>query len=360
MMDMHIDAEAIAREAASKAEQDRARPKPPPPKPLAAISIAELLATDLPLRETILSPWLPAKGLTMIFGPRGIGKTHITLGIAYAAACGGSFLRWTADRPRKVLVVDGEMPAVVLQERMARIVRETDAEPPSPDYLRLLALDLQERGLDISDPADHDALDAIIGDAELIVLDNISTLAKGGKENEAESWSGVQEWALRMRRSGKSVVFIHHAGKGGLQRGTSRREDVLDTVIALRRPDDHEPDQGARFQVHYEKSRGFHGKDAEPFEAKLDAAGWTTRDLADAVMERIIALTEEGLTVRDIASETGISASRVSRIQTKARDAGKILTPPPKTGPKKKGGTVIRLVKDQDGQMTSAEDGDDE
>ena len=76
----------------------------------------------------------------------------------------------------------------------------------------------------------------------------------------------MQEWALEQRRAGRSVAFVHHAGKGGQQRGTSRREDVLDTVIALRKPADHKPDQGARFELHYEKSRGFYGNDAKPFE----------------------------------------------------------------------------------------------
>jgi len=37
----------------------------------------------------------------------------------------------------------------------------------------------------------------------------------------------VQGWLLVLRRRGISVMVIHHAGKSGLQRGTSRREDVL-------------------------------------------------------------------------------------------------------------------------------------
>ena len=54
-----------------------------------------------------------------------------------------------------------------------------------------------------------------------------------------------------LRRRGVSVLIVHHAGKGGEQRGTSRREDVLDTSISLRRPSDYLPTEGARFEVHY-------------------------------------------------------------------------------------------------------------
>ena len=259
----------------------------------------------------------------MIYGPRGIGKTHVTLGAAYALASGGTFLRWRAPKRRRVLVIDGEMPASVLQERLAAIVDRSDTEP-LPDALRFLPVDLLERGLNIS-REDHQAeLDKVIADAEVLLVDNISTLASAGRENEAESWLPVQEWALKQRRAGRSVVFIHHAGKGGNQRGTSRREDVLDTVIALRRPDDYDPAEGARFGVHFEKSRGFHGDDAKPFEAALGINGWTTRDLADADMARVVALAGDGLTTREIANELGAgwSKSRVQRMQAKARTLG--------------------------------------
>ena len=82
------------------------------------------------------------------------------------------------------------------------------------------------------------------------------------------------EWELSLRRQNKSVLLIHHAGKGGTQRGSSRKEDVLDTVMSLRRPPDYSPTQGARFEVHFEKARGFYGPDAEPFEAQLIGREW--------------------------------------------------------------------------------------
>lgn len=286
------------------------------------LSIADLLGTEFPPRETILAPWLPSKGLAMIYGPRGIGKTHLTLGCAYAIASGGQFLRWSAVSPRRVIVIDGEMPAIALQERMTGIADAADKAPASPDHLRLLPMDLQEGGFDLGNEADQRALEPDLEGADVVIVDNISTLAKLGKENEGDSWVPVQEWALEQRRAGRSVLFIHHAGKSGAQRGTSRREDVLDTVIALRRPQDYQADQGARFEVHFEKNRGFHGDDAKPFEAALGAAGWTTRDLADADMARVVALSAEGMSVREIAKEIEMSKSRVDRLLKKAREAG--------------------------------------
>lgn len=295
---------------------------------LRTFNVEMLLRTEFPPRELVLAPWLPAKGLAMIYGPRGIGKTHLSLGIAYAVATGGQFLRWQAPAPRRVLVIDGEMPAVVLQERLATIVNAASAEPPSPDFIRFLPMDMQESSnLDLSDKDSQAALEKVIDGAELLIVDNISTLTAGGPENEAESWLPVQQWALHQRRVSRSVVFIHHAGKGGQQRGTSRREDVLDTVVALRRPSDYQPDEGARFEVHFEKSRGFHGDDAKPFEAALIYGdGWTTRDLADADMARVMALTAEGMSARQIADELGMSKSKVQRMQAKGKAMGAATT----------------------------------
>ncbi|MBW2470952.1 MAG: hypothetical protein JRE18_02625 [Deltaproteobacteria bacterium] len=104
-----------------------------------------------------------------------------------------------------------------------------------------------------------------------MIIDNLSTLVRTGQENDAEGWLSIQAWALAQRAAGRSVLFIHHSGKGGSQRGTSRREDVLDTVINLRQPGDYTPDQGAVFEVHFEKARGIYGDDTKPFEAKRTA-----------------------------------------------------------------------------------------
>jgi len=139
----------------------------------------------------------------------------------------------------------------------------------------------------------------------------------------------VQEWALRQRAKGKAVLLIHHAGKSGTARGTSKREDVLDTVINLRHPSDYSPDKGAVFEVHFEKNRGFHGKDAEPFEAALiqDESGkqcWITRSIEDSNYEKVIRLFNDGLIQKEIATELGISKGFVSRLLKRARDGGQL------------------------------------
>ena len=288
---------------------------------LVLISVEELLATEFPPREMVLSPWLPSKGLAMIYGRRGLGKTHVALGIAWAVATGGSFLRWTAPRQRRVVILDGEMPGEALKARLAEISAKAGVAVPE-GFIRLAAADLQERSINLAEEADQRELEPHLAGADLVIVDNISTLAAYGRENEAESWLPVQTWALGQRRAGRTVLFLHHAGKGGAQRGTSRREDVLDTVIALREPADYQQAEGARFAVHFEKARGFHGRAAEPFEAALGEAGWVMRDAVDAEVERVMALRAEGLSVREVAEELGVARSRVERAIKRGAEPG--------------------------------------
>ena len=88
---------------------------------------------------------------------------------------------------------------------------------------------------------------------DVTILDNLSTLRFSGRENEADSWSTVQRWLLNMRGQGKTVIILHHAGKDGTSRGTSRRHDALDTGIKLERPSSYKQEEGAKFEVHFEK-----------------------------------------------------------------------------------------------------------
>lgn len=282
---------------------------------LRPIAIDEFLTRDFPAKEMIVAPWLPKKGLALAFAPRGVGKTHFAIGVGYASACGGQFLKWSAPQPRKVLLLDGEMPAVSLQERLADTAAKSHLEPPSGDYFRILSADICEFGLpDISTRVGQDELEPHLGDSELIIVDNLSTLCRSGKENEAESWGIVQGWALRQRRAGRSVLFIHHAGKGGEQRGTSKREDVMDSVLKLALPDDYSPTDGARFVVSFTKSRGFVGPEAEPFEAALRDGEWSTKDVEDGLAEQAQQMAADGMSQRKIAVELNCSPAKINRL----------------------------------------------
>lgn len=301
------------------------------PTTLKALNISDLLSLNISPREMLLNPIIPEQGLVMIHAPRGIGKTHVSLMIAYMVATGGQMFngKWSCTKFHRVLFVDGEMPLAVMQERLAKIVNSVDSATLPEDNLRVITPDLQKQGIsDLSTIEGQDFIEEHLKDVKFLVLDNYSALCRKGRENDSESWIPLQEWFLTLRRRGISVLLIHHSNKNGGQRGTSRKEDLLDTIITLRKPESYNPKEGARFEVHYEKARGFYGEEARPFEAWLkDEDGkmtWQVQEIEDLQLNRLIDLHKDGLKQREIAQELGLGLGTVNRWIKCAKEEGKI------------------------------------
>lgn len=287
----------------------------PPPRPLSA---GELLTREVPERETILAPLIGSGSLNLLYGPRGLGKTYVAMGIAWAAASGTSFLGWQASGRHRVVYVDGEMAATDMKKRLAGL-------GPAPDTLQFLLSDLgaENRLPDLAELAGQTSLLRALGRLPaLLVLDNLGSLA-GFRTNDPDPWLKLQRFLLALRRSGLAVLIVHHANKRGGQRGTSHREDVLDLILALRRPTDYAPSHGARFELHVEKARGLAGPALEPIEARLrldpdGRAQWDWGPVDEQELHRVTALLRQGLNPYQIARELGISKSKAYRLREQA------------------------------------------
>ena len=303
-----------------------------PRQPLRALDVAELAQITFREREPLLAPWLHSQDLCMVFAGRGIGKTHFSIAIAYAVATGGQFLRWEAPQPRKVLYLDGELPGAVMQKRLLMHCPDKD---PAPGMLRIFTPDLVPDGQtlpDLSTYEGQEALETMIEpDTALVVVDNLSAWARSGRENEAESWHPIADWILALRRRGIAVLLVHHAGKGGQQRGTSKREDLLDVVIGLPRPRDYDPQEGAVFVAEFTKGRNLVGEDAESLELRLsgddERAQWRWKTVEASTFDRVVDLANEGLKPSEIVGELDINKSTVSRHLRKAREQGLVSVP---------------------------------
>jgi len=73
-----------------------------------------------------------------------VGKSFLALGLALAAAGGGSFLGWTAPRPHNVLYLDGEMSPQAVAGRLRLF------GPPPPALRMWLAAEPGAARLDLS------------------------------------------------------------------------------------------------------------------------------------------------------------------------------------------------------------------
>lgn len=294
-------------------------------KGLACAKGSTFIGLNFPPPKHFLSPWLQERSLNMIYANRGVGKTFFALNCAYSAASGKDFLKYKALEKTPVIYLDGEMQAPLMIERLKGISGGNLDNIP----LYIVNPDLQgDRGVpDISTLEGQSEIDEMIEEvgAKVIFVDNLSTLSRSGQENDSDSWNPIQMWAIKHRSKGRSVVFIHHSNKGGGQRGTSKKEDILDNVLFLKRPEDYdEGSDGAKFEVHFEKNRSIFGQDVATILASLDSENneWSWSYI-ESKEEKALVMYESQMTQAEIAKEMDVSKSCVCKMIQRAKEARK-------------------------------------
>jgi KaiC/GvpD/RAD55 family RecA-like ATPase len=287
------------------------------------IAANDFKALQLPKRHMLLFPWLPEGSINMIFADRGIGKTFFALSCALALANGDEFLCYKADEAVPVLYLDGEMQATAIQERLHKLSNGRETIAP----LTLYTPDCQDNDYtpDLGTTEGREQINELVEavNPKVIFIDNISTFDRTGNENEAESWSPIQEWAVQHRKKGRSIVFIHHANKEGKQRGSHKKEDVMDAVIKLKRPEDYIQGEGAaKILVQYTKARHLSGEMVQDIEATLhsedDCFRWDWEQ-GDITYRKAVEMMKNHVSLRDIAEELAVGKSTVHRWKAKAQ-----------------------------------------
>jgi hypothetical protein len=212
----------------------------------------DLETMNLPPRLHLLDRWLCESDLGFIFAPRGVGKTWLGMALPAAISKGAGLGLWAAgEQPMRVLYVDGEMPLELSQYRSRGMkVAEGDVT-----YLHHeLIFERQETCLNIGLQDHREAITRLLvaQGFRILVLDNLSSLASGVAENKGDDYEPIAHWLLELRRRKITVIVIHHAGRNGLMRGHSKREDACSWIIELRdAKSDNEP--GAKFVSHFAK-----------------------------------------------------------------------------------------------------------
>jgi AAA domain-containing protein len=294
------------------------------------ITAAELRDLRLRPRKNLLGEWFCEGDCGFIFASRGVGKTWFATAIARALSTGEKLGDWEAHELVKILYVDGEMPADLMRSRCEGL------DAISENFLFLNHEILFARTGKVMNIANREIQEAITqrvvsSGASVVFLDNLSTLASGMRENEADSWELVNPWLLDLRRRKIAVVIVHHAGRSGEMRGTSRREDNVFWIIALDDAKKNEDDRrGARFTSRFTKPSRNTQEEVSAYEWHFvtdEPTGVVSIgcELAQT-MDVFLGLIEDGVTeCGQIAQEMKTSPATVSRLAKKAIDAGKII-----------------------------------
>jgi biotin operon repressor/RecA-family ATPase len=263
----------------------------------------------------IIGEWMREGDLGFIYGYRGSGKTwlvdYLASGVSSGIAPTGA---WEFHGAHNVLVVDGEMPFDDFKARLQSFGTNEKLHTLHHDVL------FQQNGqsINLTNPVMQRVVTHLCDakGVKLLILDNLSCLFSGMKENDNDAWEAVLNWLLDLRRKRIAVLIVHHAGVNGRMRGASRREDAAFWVIKVEEIKKRSRDEvGARFQTEFEKQRNNASPEWGREWAFMMAGGDLTICCKSISFdERVLRKIQDGLTsATDIAEELGVAKSTVSK-----------------------------------------------
>lgn len=302
--------------------------------PISIVSSAnDLLARDIPEQEWLVDGFLLSKTWAQIAGWRGVGKTTLTTTLALAIARGERFLFWDIPKPQRVLYVDGEMSLSGFKRTLNLVSGGEDCG--------LLDLMLSEdfHGIEkcpftLNNETHQERFLTLLKDLEVrgrrpavIIFDNLSSMTSGLDENSNSDQDAILKLMSGLRHEGYTIIQIHHTGKGGDQRGASRREDALDLSIKLTPPDVPDPMGRAKFTFTFTKTRGMLTPKQNGFDAVLTSDGWATNmkpEKKQAKWLQVLKLIADNKpqTQKEIAEAFGVTDATVSGHITTLRKKG--------------------------------------
>lgn len=272
-------------------------PSPPPPLHLGkiagleAITAGALLLKSFPPRRFVVDPWLREGETALIWAASGVGKTMLSLSMAMAMATGGSVGGWSAEKPSKVVYIDGEMHLQDVRDRVDMLKTTGAVTLGAPDLLDtnlvFFSRQAQPRDAVFFDLTTEEGRNSILRacdtlGAEVLILDNFTTLSEQLEdENAAHAFKKIQRFLLQTKQAGLTTILIHHARKdGNALRGSASIEVTFEVVLELRKPK-IERMGAACFSPHFGKFRQKKGEQLLPRLWSLTEAGWEIDEEVD-------------------------------------------------------------------------------
>ena len=175
--------------------------------------------------EWLIADMIPLKGITLISGPSGTGKSWLSCAVGGAVAHGRAFLGQTVQQ-RQVLYLDRENPLEIVKRNLVDLgIGRTDGlavwggwhedGPPGPDDPGLIQVAGQHQ--------------------PLIIFDSLVRFHTGDEQSAKET-SAFMKLFRHLANRGATILLLHHTGKslGSKQyRGSSDIEAAVDMAYTL-------------------------------------------------------------------------------------------------------------------------------
>lgn len=176
----------------------------------------ELEAMDIPPIEWIADGLIPKLLVSAIVAQSGVGKTWVALDLARACSTGGLFLGQYPALRCRVGIVDAEDEYIGLKTRWKQLQAGMGRLPDDRIKVRMLS---GIGSFDVMNPAESDELAEAMRSLDLLIVDSLSQSHRKNEKNNEELLPVMQQWESLSRRTGCTVLLIHHAGWGAPDRG---------------------------------------------------------------------------------------------------------------------------------------------
>lgn len=297
-------------------------------------SFNEALADGAKELEHLIYPWLVKPSLSLIYAPRGLGKSYFAYYLSHRLACGQDCFGWIIEKPRRVIYFDAEMGRDHMINRGWHIERGLKNEHldglNTEDRLGLCSFDHTGGVMwNLADPVEQEYFTERSRGYDVIVIDNLltCTAAINQGDGDVEQWKRVQTWALERRNAGQSVIFIHHSGKAGVQLGTSMRENIMNVIIALKRFKSgavEQSEESPGFVLEFEKCRDYWGNCTEPlyvsFNITENALSFKFKPLKDEMLNIVRQVYERVNSWPKTAQVLDMEYSKLYKYQVRIED----------------------------------------
>ena len=290
----------------------------------ALITACDLAAMPMDKRPPLLGAWMKEGDLGYLFAPRGAGKSWMAMQIGNAVAEGLSLGKWEAGGgERSVIYFDAEMNLPDVQERAGMLgIESANFKWLSNEYLFVRG----GQGVNIASLIHQAALSEMLPNGCLFIIDNLSTAQLGMAENDNDSFDEIRDWLLSLRHRRITVMIIHHAGRNGAMRGSSRREDMAHWIISLKDASNEDGEEKA-FLTTFLKSRNCRAIEAPPLK-------WTMKQHNERIVfvcephsgpDALLAHIRDGVSrATELAELLGVQAGTISKWAKKLQAAKQI------------------------------------
>lgn len=221
------------------------------------IFLTDLKTIEIPERQMIVHPFLKEAGVINIYGEKGRGKSLLIHSLAHAITSEAEFGPWPIHTNVPCAIVDGELDFEDLRDRFLDITPDLSTKHPIMVISNAQRVLASKPIINLSDPNMQGWLLAqfLKFNIKVVFFDNLSCLAPGIDENAKRDFDPINQFRLNLKHHGIANNLIHHLGKTEKQRGTSGRDDNVDTIMMLKKLPGWSADQGAVFNIEFEKAR---------------------------------------------------------------------------------------------------------